>query len=256
MAPVKQPKFTPKQARFIEEYRSTLNGTEAARRAGYKGNDLTLSSVASENLRKPSIALIVSQLTNGAMESAGRKAVDVHAEFAEQLSFAKDLRRAAEQWLKASTETIDLDPRSTEVQVVYDDWLDCDQNGIPKQKKADLRELLDRIEGDKVRPDFSVVKTLDLRKFALDAISVTDACIDKFAKLGGFYQKDRTNEMDGLRACDAARWSLATLRESASIAGREYTKADWTTYVDEKIIGVVKGDVSEHRGAMVSVWDE
>src|SRR5262249_58126850 len=29
------------------------NGTEAARRAGYKGNDVTLRSVASENLTKP-----------------------------------------------------------------------------------------------------------------------------------------------------------------------------------------------------------
>ncbi len=32
-----------------------MNGTEAARRAGYKGNDNTLATVAAENLRKPAI---------------------------------------------------------------------------------------------------------------------------------------------------------------------------------------------------------
>lgn len=32
-----------------------MNGTEAARRAGYNGNDATLRAVASENLTKPNI---------------------------------------------------------------------------------------------------------------------------------------------------------------------------------------------------------
>lgn len=32
------------------------NATEAARRAGYEGNDVTLAAVGSENLRKPLIA--------------------------------------------------------------------------------------------------------------------------------------------------------------------------------------------------------
>ncbi len=51
-------RFTPKQAAFVEWYCSAavnMNGTEAARRAGYKGNDNTLASVAVENLRKPAI---------------------------------------------------------------------------------------------------------------------------------------------------------------------------------------------------------
>jgi phage terminase small subunit len=46
-------KFTPLQAGFIAAYIN--NGTEAARQAGYKGNDNTLSQVAHENLRKPKI---------------------------------------------------------------------------------------------------------------------------------------------------------------------------------------------------------
>ena len=51
-------KLTPKQALFVSEYLKTGNGTEAARRAGYKGNDVTLGQVAAENLKKPQIKRI------------------------------------------------------------------------------------------------------------------------------------------------------------------------------------------------------
>lgn len=47
-------KLTAKQRRFVEAYAG--NGTEAARVAGYKGNDETLAQVAAENLRKPYLA--------------------------------------------------------------------------------------------------------------------------------------------------------------------------------------------------------
>jgi phage terminase small subunit len=47
--------FTSKQKAFVEHYLITLNGTEAARRAKYKGDDNTLGVVAYENLRKPKI---------------------------------------------------------------------------------------------------------------------------------------------------------------------------------------------------------
>lgn len=46
--------LTTKQRRFVEAYAD--NGTEAARLAGYKGNDDTLRQVAAENLAKPHIA--------------------------------------------------------------------------------------------------------------------------------------------------------------------------------------------------------
>jgi phage terminase small subunit len=51
----KQDKLTPRQALFIDNYMLTLNATEAARRAGYAGDYITLKSVASENLAKPYI---------------------------------------------------------------------------------------------------------------------------------------------------------------------------------------------------------
>ncbi len=45
--------LTQKQQRFIEYYDG--NGTEAARKAGYAGDDAVLAQVASENLRKPKL---------------------------------------------------------------------------------------------------------------------------------------------------------------------------------------------------------
>lgn len=49
--------FTTKQQRFIDFYDG--NATDAARRAGYKGNDNTLAQVGDENLRKPKIAAAI-----------------------------------------------------------------------------------------------------------------------------------------------------------------------------------------------------
>lgn len=50
----KQRPLTPKQRKFIAFYCG--NGIEAARKAGYQGNDATLGAVAYENLRKPQVA--------------------------------------------------------------------------------------------------------------------------------------------------------------------------------------------------------
>lgn len=54
-------KLTPKQQLFVSEYLKTGNATEAARKAGYKGNDVTLSSVGKENLRKPLISRAIEE---------------------------------------------------------------------------------------------------------------------------------------------------------------------------------------------------
>lgn len=63
--------LTGKQQAFINAYLSNgFNATEAARAAGYEGNDVTLASVGYENLRKPQIALEVSARFNEAAMSA------------------------------------------------------------------------------------------------------------------------------------------------------------------------------------------
>lgn len=56
-------KLTTKQKLFVEFYLGAAhcNATEAARMAGYRGNDATLAAVGSENLRKPHISALISQ---------------------------------------------------------------------------------------------------------------------------------------------------------------------------------------------------
>ncbi len=55
-------KLTAKQELFAYFYADLLNGTKAAKKAGYKGTYSTLSAVASENLRKPNISELVTDL--------------------------------------------------------------------------------------------------------------------------------------------------------------------------------------------------
>ena len=51
--------LTAKQAQFVNEYMMSLNGTQAAIRAGYSPK--TARAIASENLRKPEIAAAIAQ---------------------------------------------------------------------------------------------------------------------------------------------------------------------------------------------------
>ena len=57
----KREKLTIKQQTFVAEYLKTGNATEAARRAGYKGNDNTLRVVGQENLLKPAIKKLIEE---------------------------------------------------------------------------------------------------------------------------------------------------------------------------------------------------
>lgn len=65
-------KLTGKQQMFVEAYLGVakFNATEAARLAGYEGNDNTLSTVGFENLRKPNIAAVMLERLNEAAMSA------------------------------------------------------------------------------------------------------------------------------------------------------------------------------------------
>lgn len=53
--------LTGKQLAFAEEYLKCWNKTEAARRAGYNGNDVSLGSIGYENFKKPQIQEYIQQ---------------------------------------------------------------------------------------------------------------------------------------------------------------------------------------------------
>jgi hypothetical protein len=63
-------KLTPKQQAFVDAYLgdAQYNATEAARKAGYKGNYATLRAVGSENLTKPNIVRLLKRFTMSAEE--------------------------------------------------------------------------------------------------------------------------------------------------------------------------------------------
>jgi len=75
---MKDRKLTTKQQLFVEAYIGKANGnaTEAARLAGYKGNDVTLAAVGAENLKKPHIA----EFCHKRVETAGMTANEVVSE--------------------------------------------------------------------------------------------------------------------------------------------------------------------------------
>src|SRR5258705_3170288 len=62
--------LTIKQRLFLEHYIVCMNGTEAARLAGYEGNDVTLASTASQNLRNRNILRALDSRLNAFTMSA------------------------------------------------------------------------------------------------------------------------------------------------------------------------------------------
>lgn len=128
-----------------------------------------------------------------------QQAIDVYEEFKEQLAFAKDLRVAAREYLSdvADPLRLSITPKAHEIEVTYFDHNDMEMVGEvmrPKKKTAQLSTILESIfaEGN-LEPDKYKITTIDIRKFALDAINTTDTCIDKFAKLSGEYTKEKDN---------------------------------------------------------------
>ncbi len=150
-----------------------------------QGNDSMRESVRrhTENCLKLEISALIKQ-------KKIENAIDHYEEIGEQLRFAKDLRIAARAYL-ASPETgeLTLIPRSSEVSVVYEDYADTKPNGEPKKKTDSLDVLLERVETGNVEPKRTIIKHVDIRSFALDAIRTTDIVLDKIAKLEGLYEK-------------------------------------------------------------------
>lgn len=95
MATTKDTPLTGKQPAFVDHYVACgFNATEAAARAGYKGNRRTLAAIGSENLAKPHIrAAIKERMEESAMkrdEALYRLAQLARASFEAFLTFPDD----------------------------------------------------------------------------------------------------------------------------------------------------------------------
>ena len=89
------PKLTPKQRRFIDEYLVDLNATQAAIRAGYSRN--CAGQIGEENLKKPQIAAAVakakrerSEATKIDAEWVLRQAVELHRRCMQEIKPARN----------------------------------------------------------------------------------------------------------------------------------------------------------------------
>ena len=97
-------KLTIKQQTFVAEYLKTGNTTEAARRAGYKGNDNTLAQVGNENLRKPKVVELIKS-----KETERSKRLELEEDF--------ELKAAKEIYDK-SMEMLDFKSANTAIQTI------------------------------------------------------------------------------------------------------------------------------------------
>lgn len=142
-----------------------------------------------ENCLKLDIAALV-------REKRIENAVEHYEEMRMLLEFSKELQQAAREWLlDPETGKITLTPRADEVTVVYLDYADLMPNLQPKKKKASLQSIIDNIQS--VNANFSaqssIIKTTDLRDYALKTIDSADKVLDKFARVDGHYQKEKEN---------------------------------------------------------------
>lgn len=105
--------LTVKQKLFVEHYLIERNGTQAARLAGYAGDDNTLAQVAYENLRKPEIRTAIDERLEPFILSAnqvlaglsGIAEVDIADVFEPDGSFdlAKAKERGVSRFIKSIT---------------------------------------------------------------------------------------------------------------------------------------------------------
>lgn len=120
-------KLTHKQTLFVAAYRGKAKGnaTEAARIAGYKGNENTLKQVASENLAKPYIAFEIKKQTEKAIITADEILIGIREIFDDYDQKTNDRLKAAEllgKNLAMWTDKVDHGG-SVKVEVEYvNDW--------------------------------------------------------------------------------------------------------------------------------------
>ena len=154
--------LTGTQALFVVHYLDTLNATEAAARAGYRGRNATLRSIGSENLTKPNIAEAIQEAMDKRSQQTGITAERVLQELA-CLGYA-DIRKLfsksgalilpqdMDDDIAASIQSIEVTTRSTinedgekDIQHVHKIKL-ADKKGSLELLGKHLRLFTDKIE--------------------------------------------------------------------------------------------------------------
>lgn len=97
-------KLTPKQQRFVEAY--VGNATDAARIAGYAGDDATLGQVGYENMKRPEIVQAIKERRAPVLRAEAKALKPIIATRADREKFWTDMmmdeERSGFERLKAS----------------------------------------------------------------------------------------------------------------------------------------------------------
>jgi phage terminase small subunit len=118
-------KLTEKQRRFVEAYMGEAagNATEAAKLAGYKGNNATLRAIASENLTKPNIASAVAERVESDPRVWGREQLQrFWTEVAEGKYQDEKLDRLRGSELLAKSQAMFV--QKVEIKATHEEWVE------------------------------------------------------------------------------------------------------------------------------------
>lgn len=148
--------------------------------------------------------------------------VDFHQELRELMTDAKTLLAAAKEWLRdpENPEKLTVEPRDSEITVVYLDYRDCTgsaENPVPKKKRAKLDTLLRRAEASNIETVSVEWKQADNRQLFLSAIDTLNRQLKLYGDAAGVFQKPRENEETLNNICQVIRDAAAAGENSDAI---------------------------------------
>lgn len=103
---------------------------------------------------------------------------------------------ACDEWLTDPKDTskYTLEPRDLEIQVVYFDYNDADNNGNPRRKRDSLGSLVKRAEAANIEVVSCFSKHADPRELVVKTAGQIASHLQLYAKLRGLFQKPRDND--------------------------------------------------------------
>lgn len=164
--------------------------------------------------------------------------IDTAAIFHRNVQRLGKAQDAADEWLTdpERPEKYDLSARSYEVKVIYLDHRDCNAQGEPRRKKADLQELIERAEKGGVTIERAETKFSDPRDYLLKSSSELRGELTLFMQSLALMEEKRQRELAEQRASQ---------QEAESV--EEMFEARLPLIVDELTAGLVAEGADEAR---------
>jgi hypothetical protein len=147
----------------------------------------------------------------------------VEAEVQKVFGKLSKLIDACDEWLTDPTDPQKycLDPRDHELQVIYLDEKDTDNNGNPKRKRENLRSLIARLEENQVQVLTIESKHADPRDLCVKAAGQIANQLALYGKLLGLFQRPKENDADVARREEREQQNRIWANEQLRLVMRE-----------------------------------